>query len=652
MKYTKLFEPANIGPLQLKNRLVMSPMHTGLSEDSDSRFTHRYIEYYKERARGGVGLIITCHVKADKKIDPYPFGYRFPCFDSPSELKFFADLTENVHRFGSKIAIELSPGTGRLADVILENKWPAAPSEVPILSMPHLKTRALTKKEISGLVEAYGEAAGLAKQAGFDVIYVHFLAYIGDQFLSSLWNQRVDEYGGSLQNRMRFLLECIESVRQHVGNDFPLIVGLAMDHGVPGGREVDETIEIARKLQEIGINALHLRRGCYDAMNLLIPTAYMPDAIGIPNAEKVKKAVDIPIIVDGNLGNPDLCEKLLEEKKLDFVGLGRPLIADPQWPNKVKTGKIDDIRPCIRCNQCINRVFLGQYSACAVNPEVGREYETPILPATKVKRVLVIGGGIAGMMVAKLAADKGHNVTLLEKGAKLGGHLWEAIALPSKKETAAYLKWLNKEVQGSAVQVKTNTVATKEFVQQFKPDAVVVCTGSVPWVPDVPGINAPHVKIATDLLRGDISDKELGNSVVVVGGGLVGCEAALYLADKGKSVTLVEMLPEIAADVIYMTRPSLLAELEAKRINCLTGLKLKEVTGTGIVAEDSSAATRRLPADTVIMATGLKPENKLYQELYRDLNGIVDELYEIGDCVQPRKFIDAVQEAYLVAKKL
>lgn len=416
MNYPKLFEPTSIGSLNLRNRIVLSPIATNFSVGDNAKFTERYIEYYKERARGGVGLIITTHVKAEKDIDPYPITYGYATIDSSREIKYFTELTESVHQFGAKIAIELSPGSGRIVDELIPGKRPIGPSEIPLLTMPEIMTRELTKDEVFQLVKSYGRAAGLAKQSGFDAIYVHFLAYLGDQFLSSCWNHRTDEYGGSLENRMRFLLECIDSVRSQVGNDFPMIVGLALDHGFSGGRELEETKQIIKKLEPLGIDALHLRRGSYDAMNLLIPTTYMKEGVSVDYAYEIKKSTDIPVIVDGKLTDLDYCEKLLVEGKTDFIGMARSFLTDPFWPQKAKAGKNEDILPCIHCMQCVNRLLFAKYSACTVNPRYGREYEGQLPRVSKPKKVLVVGGGPGGMSVSKYLSERGHKVTLLEKG--------------------------------------------------------------------------------------------------------------------------------------------------------------------------------------------------------------------------------------------
>jgi len=645
MAYDKLFEPGYIGKLKIKNRLVMSPINTQFTTGDPSILGEKFYEYYKARARGGVGLIITTHVKAEKSIDPYPLTYGYATLDSASQIKYFYEITEMAHRYDTKIAIELSPGTGRLADAALKDRWPVGPSENGLLGMPDVKTRELTKDEIHGLVEAYGRAAGLAKQAGFDIIYVHFTAYIGDQFLSSVWNRRTDEYGGSLENRMRFLVECIESARKNVGKDFPLIVGLALDHGFPGGRELDETIEIAKKLKELNIDTLHLRRGSYDNMNLLIPTEYMEDGVSVEYANIVKEQAGIQVISDGNIGDPVLAEKLISENKLDFIGLARPLLADPEWVNKVRTDKKEDIIPCVRCMQCINRVFFGQFAACSVNPVLGKEYLSPMQPARNPKNVLVIGGGMAGMTCAKLAEDKGHNVTLIEKTSKLGGHLLEGAVIDHKKEVDAYYEHLVREIRNSKVKVEYNTQATKELVHKLKPDVVVIATGSVPVVPDVPGIDKPNVRIATTLLK---NRQETGQNVIIVGGGLVGCETGLYLAQKGKNVTIIDMLPEVAQDVIFMSKFSLLQALSDKGIKTQGGLKLKEVTDKGILVEDVNGNIKELNCDTVVISTGLRSDDTLYNELLDE----VDEIYKIGDCVKARMFIDASQEAFQVARDI
>jgi len=642
MASEKLFEPINIGKCKIKNRLVMSPINTQFTTGDPAVLSEKFYEYYKARAKGGVGLIITTHVKAEKQIDPYPLTYGYATFDTAAQIKYFHEITEMAHRYDCKIAIELSPGTGRLADAVIEGKPPIGPSDNGLLTMPDVKTKELTKKEIKDLVDAYGRAAALAVMAGFDIIYVHFTAYIGDQFLSSVWNRRKDEYGGSLDNRMRFLYECIESVRRNVGEDFPLIVGLALDHGFPGGRELDETIEIAKRLKAIGIDTLHLRRGSYDNMNLLIPTEYQADGISVDYANKVKEEADIQVITDGNISDPEYAKKLVDEDIIDMVGLARALLADPDWVNKVRAEKYEDIVPCVRCMQCINRVFFGQYSGCSVNPRLGKEYLAPIMPAERTKNVVVVGGGMAGMTFALLASKKGHKVTLLEKSSKLGGHLLEGAVMEHKKEVAAYYRHLLREIENSDVKVHYNIEGDKSSIKKYHPDAIVIATGSQPVIPTVKGIDKKNVRIAVDMLK---RKEETGENVIIVGGGLVGCETGLHLAKHGKKVTIIDMLPEVAQDVIFMSRFALLNALAEKGIKTLGGTKLEEIKDSGVVVTDKEGNKKELDCDTVVIATGLEADDYLYEELKQDYL----EIYKIGDAIKARKFIDATQEAYLIA---
>lgn len=646
MKYPKLFEPTRIGALELRNRIVLSPAHTNFTVDN--KYTDRYIEYYKERAKGGVGLIISAHVMPEVDVDPYPTTFGYPTLDSAAEIKYFTELVEGVHQYGAKIAIELSPGTGRLADELIEGKPPLGPSEIPLLLMPTMKTQELTKEEIRQLINSYGKSAGLAKRAGFDAIYIHFLAYLGDQFLSACWNHRRDEYGGSLENRMKFLRDCIDSVRENVGEGFPLIVGLALDHGFPGGRELEETIKMAKLLEPLNIDALHLRRGSYDAMTLLIPTAYMEDGVSVDHAHQVKKAVNIPVIVDGKLSDIGHCEALLCEGKTDFIGMARPFITDPHWPNKARTGNEKEILHCIRCMECIDRVFFAKYSACSVNPEYGREYKGPITKSKNPQKVLVAGGGAAGMTAARFLAKRGHDVTLMEKSGQLGGHLLEAAVPSYKKGTKQYLQWLVRQVMNLPMEIKLNTPVTADLVAHMQPNVLIVSTGSTPFVPQVAGIEGKNVRLATELL---VNYRDLEDNIVIVGAGLVGCETALFLREKGKkNITLIDMLPVIAQDVIFMERGSLLAELERKEIKQKTGLQLKEVTSTGIVVKDENGKEESIKANTIVMATGLQANDSLFNDLKDKVT--VDEIYKIGDCVAPRKFIDAVHEAYTVAMSI
>lgn len=644
-KYIKLFEPGKIGNLIVKNRIVQSPMHSKNCEGFEMRYSHWYTEYFRERAKGGVGLIITGHVKAEKTIDPYPINSTFPCIDSDLAIRDFNEVTETVHLYGAKIALQLSAGTGRLADIPQASRWPAAPSTQPLFFHKNLVCRELTRGEINGLVQAYGYAAGRAKRAGFDALYIHAHSYLIDQFLSTCWNQREDEYGGSLDNRMRFFCECLQSARNSLGNDFPIIVGIGLEHGFEGGRKLEETIEIAKRMQNLGVNAFHLREGCYDVNPPTMPTSYMGDAISVPNAAKVRANIGIPVIVDGALGSPDLAEKCLVEKKIDFVGLARPLLVDPEWPKKVREGRTEEIRPCIRCMECLHRVSMGKFIGCSVNGRVGREREAPVGHATSPRKVLVIGGGPGGMEVARIAARRGHRVTLVEKNQRLGGNLLEACAPKFKKQLLLYRQWLERDVRSTETEIILGKEVDNAFVNKMNPDVVMVGTGTHPCTPDVPGALGKNVIQAVDYLR---EQPDVGAKVVIIGGGLVGCETAVCLADKAESVTIIEMLPEILMTMTVYTKYTLMELMVKANVKWETGLKLLEINGKGVTALGPNGDKRFFPADTVILSTGFSPNDKLYKSLEKERY----EVYAVGDCQGTGKIFNAISVGYSIAKEL
>jgi len=645
-RYAKLFEKVRLGKLTVKNRIVMSPMQTRFLEGiaRDATFTHWYAEYFRERARGGVGLIITGHIKAEKEIDPYPLRSVFPVIDRDERIKEFALLTETVHRYGAKIAAQLSAGTGRLADAFLEDRWPAAPSVQPNIYFPNLMLRELTRGEIARLIEAYGRAADRIKKAGFDALYVHAMAFLLDQFISSCWNRRKDEYGGNLQNRLRFLKECMESARSHVGGDFPTIVGLALEHKFEGGRKLDETIALAKEIETWGIDAFHVRDGSYDGMEALIPNAHYPDGRVLENAEKFKKEIKTPIITDGKFADPEACLEALQQQKTDLIGMARQLLADPEWPKKVKRGAVEEIRPCIRCMECFDRIRMGKYMGCSVNPRVGHERELPVLPASKPRSVLVIGGGPAGMEAARIAALRGHRVTLVERRETLGGRLAEASVPDYKHLIGKFNNWLERQIRALPVDVRTGLEADEALVKEINPEVIVIAAGAKESCPDVPGRNMGHVVTASDVLRDKAS---AGGRVVVIGGGPVGCDTAHKLASDGKAVVLIEMLPEILREASVFNKFSLMRELSSLGVEIHTNSRLVEIKENGVVVL-KEGEEQFIEADAVILATGFKGDETLFMKL----EDLAEEVYQIGDVASPRKIYDAIQEGHLIGKEI
>ncbi|MDG3085556.1 NAD(P)/FAD-dependent oxidoreductase [Vibrio hannami] len=643
--HSKLFESVQLGRLKLKNRIAMSPMQPRFVEGThqDATFSKWYVDYFKERAKGGVGLIITGQIKAEKNIDPYPTNACFPVLDSEEKVKEFAELTEVVHRYGTKIIAQLSAGAGRLADYPREEQWPAAPSELSMFYNPDLKTRSLELDEIKGLIAAFGKAAGKVKQAGFDGLYFHADAYLIDQFISSCWNQRTDEYGGSFENRMRFFDECFTAAKAAVGDDFPIFVGLALDHGFEGGRKMDETLQIARYMEsKYHIDAFHMRNGCYDGFSSLSPNAHYPDGTVVDNAKIFRKEIKTPIIIDGKFGEPDLTTEVVESGLTDVVGMARALLSDPEWPNKVRQGRVEEIRPCIRCMECFDRVLKGKYMGCSVNAKVGQERSLPVMPAIAQKDVLVIGAGPAGMEAARIAAQRGHRVTIADKAQKLGGRLNEAAAPDYKYLVGKFKDWQANAMSKMDIEIKIGIDIDAAYVEQHNPDTVVLATGAKPFVPKIEGIEKAFHGV--DILNEKVT---VTGKTVVIGGGLVGCETAYFLAKRGVEVEIVELRDDIVTDVSVFNRFEMIGELEALNVKVHTDSMVSKVAGEGIVVV-SAGEEKVLNADSIVLAAGFIPDD----ELYFDIQSMVDEVYLIGDATKARKIYDAVHDGYEIGKEI
>ncbi len=634
----KLLEPGRIGKMVTKNRIVMCPMGTGSLADLDGGFSRRLIDYYVARAKGGVGLIITGGTIVHTSLEPGMGLLTMTRVDSYKYLGRLSELCDAVHHYGTRIAIQLSPGLGRVGSSDIQ---PISASAVPYFGNPRVTCRELTIEEIETLVKAYGFAAGIVKAAGVDAIEIHgYGGYLIDQFQTALWNKRTDQYGGNLECRLRFSMEIIDATRNAVGDDLPIIYKFTPDHYIEGGRDIAEGLEIARRLESAGVDALHVDGGCYEVWHRVIPCMYEPPACQINLSEAVKGVVRIPVIAHGKLGDPFIAEKVIEESKADFVGLGRPLLADPEWPEKVRQQRLDDIRPCIGDNEgCVRREYELKYLSCTVNPITGMEREYALIPAAKRKSVLVIGGGPAGLEAARVAALRGHEVSLWERSALPGGKMVPGSVPDFKQDLRPFIQYLSVQVEKLGVRVELMKEAKAESVQHFNPEVVIVATGAVPIIPPTTGIGRDNVFTALDILLGKDG---LGSSVVVVGGGLVGCEVAVHLQKKGKGVTIIEMMKRLVPEEINLnSRMGLMNMVAESEVEVLTGTELLEVTGQGVLV-NAEGASKELKADSVVLAVGFKPESALRDEL----EGKVPELFAVGDCVEPRKIINAVWEGF------
>lgn len=648
--YGNLLKPARIGKMELKNRICMAPMDfkyfNGNTENSS--MTHRQVKVFEERAKGGCGLIFTCATQAEQEIMPYPRDMQFPIIDRNERIKEFAEAADAVHVYGAKIACELTMGSGRYADTLLEGVDPIAPSKCETQYDPTIQAREMTVEEIKHMIKTYAKAAGRLKIAGFDALLVMGGGgYLINQFLSPAWNQRTDRYGGTVEKRMNFLIETLYEVKKEVGEYYPIIVSLNMDDLLPEGVSknrgmiVEEAIMIAQKLEELHLaDAFHLRIGNYYNQEFIVPSAYVTNELYMENFKKFKAAVTKPVIFENKLSSPKEMKDLLEEGVLDFASVGRKWIADPHWVNKALYEK--PVKPCLRCNYCLHTLWEGKAAQCAINPELGKEYEGEIVPAINKKKVVVIGAGPGGITAALTAQKRGHQVILLEKENKIGGKI-EIVAAPSyKKQYLDYLKYLQSEIEDSNIEVYLETEATSEKVSNYSPDTVIIASGAEPIIPPMEGIE--KAVIADDVLSGR---KEVAGRVVIVGGGLVGCETAHVLAEQGCKVSIVEMQEDILKDASYVTRHSQLDVLAATGAKIYTGTRLVAVNGDGIVV-DRKGEKSQIKADYTILALGYRAKSKLYEEM----QDIVEEVYQIGDFKQTRKIASAVHEGYQIARNL
>ena len=516
-----------------------------------------------------------------------------------------------------------------------------APSPIPcprLQEIPH----ELRVNEIREIVEEFGDCALRVRKAGFDGIEIHGAhGYLIAQFMSPYSNKRIDEYGGNLLNRMRFPLEIVSNIRLKAGSDFPIIFRISGDEMVPGGRTIEDTKAIAAMLEKAGVNALHISAGVYGSAYAITPPAAIPHGWIVHFAEEVKKVVGIPVITVGRINDPFLAETIIASKKADLVAMGRASLADPELPKKAAAGRFADINPCIGCLQgCIGMIRRGQPATCLVNPTLGKEEELRIKPAHRKKRVFIAGAGPAGMEAAMVAAKRGHEVHLFEKADRLGGQLYTASIPPSKGEIAGFIAWQKKQLEDNHVSIRLNTELTEGIVTAQNPDVVVVATGSTPASPHLPGVERENVVTAHDVLEGK---KDVGLRVAVIGGGMIGSETSSHLANHGREVTIVEMLPEIAADVNARSRPFLLKDLAEHNVKMYLNSTVKEVFADALTIERDGREEKIGPFDTVILAVGVEPCNDLRSKL----EGKAVQLITIGDALSPRKALEAIREGYL-----
>ncbi len=513
-------------------------------------------------------------------------------------------------------------------------------------------SRALSIDDFKELEERFGEGAKRVKEAGFDGIMIHGgSGYLVSETMSPLANRRTDEYGGDIKKRAQFALNLIAETKTNTGDDFPLIFRITADEKLENGFGIEDATVACKLIEEAGADSIDVISGVnyINFGSYVVPYMYTPRGFNAYLSEAIKKAVNIPVCVAGRINDPYLAEKILREGQADFVDLGRTLIADPEFPNKVIAGKPDDIRKCVACGRCVESIFKPPvfFMICTVNPAVGREkdFEAGLKPAVKKKKVLVLGGGPGGMEAAVIAAQRGHDVTLWEKDSKLGGAVNIAIAPPKKKELKNIVEYLPHRLEQLKVNVKLGKEATPESVSEFAPDVAIVAVGSTPLIPKIKGIETRKVVTFPEILSGKA---EVGKKVVVIGGGFVGCETADFLAEKGKKVTVVEILPKLVSEFVKLYADLIIAELEEKQIETFTEVKEEEITDRGVDIVDKDGKKISLEADDIVIACGSVADKALFESL----KGKVPEVYEVGDCAIARRIHEAVYEGATAAMKI
>lgn len=649
MQYDKLFTPINIGCLTLKNRFVMAPMSVHMTEDGT--VTPEEIAYTERRAAGGVAMIIVGSVCVHPDGD---FGGQL-YIESDERIAGLQQLTKVVHQHDCLIAAQIHHA-GRETSARITGQQPVAPSYfVPEMyaglkaeyDAPHV----LTTDEVKEYIEYYAQAIRRAKEAGFDACELHCAhGYLICEFMSPLTNHRTDQYGGCFLGRMRFVTEIIQRSRELVGHGYPLMARIVGDELRAGGIDMALSVKIAQYLEALGIDALSVSADMYPFVRT-VPNMYHKRGVNLYLADNVRAAVQIPVLAAGQLNRPEVQMSALEAGKADIICLGRALIADPDYPRKLQMGKIDEICYCIACNKgCHDRSAGERFIKCTMNVQAGREQqqEFQLVPTVHSKKVVIIGGGPSGMEAARVAALRGHKVVLLEKQQTLGGRLALAAVPPGKQGYQEACHYLIQAIsQQENIHICLDTEATLERVQAEQPDAVLLASGVIPFIPPIKGLAAASYLLADEVLAGEA---HAGDRVAIIGGGAIGAELAHYLIEQQKrEIYVLEMREEIASDLPQDSRICLLHELQSNAVvHLLPGAKVTEVQAGQILYEDKNGSGQLQHLDTIILAAGARP-NRLLEETLRHH---FSQVYVIGDATRPKDLVKAIYEGYQIAAQL
>lgn len=643
---SRLLEELKIGSMTVKNAVFMAPMSLGY-ESPDGTVNETMQEYWLARARGGVGCIITDALSVDPDV---PYLGNTLCFRNEESIASYRRFTDRIHEYGTKIIPQIThPGP---ESVSAFRGIPPVASSVYLNSMAQ-RTRAVTLEEIPGIIQKYAKGAYDARRAGFDGIELHCAhAYmLLGSFLSPMRNKRTDRYGGSLDNRARLLCEVLDAIREACGPDFPVILRMSGSERDEQGNTLEDMKYLVPVLERHGVSAFEISGGTqYERCNKIIPCHGEVQGVNVPEAEALHEAASVPVIVVGKINEPRFAGYLVDSGKVDGVVLGRALIADPDFVNKMEAGDYEGIAPCAACAiGCVGEQTKRHPASCVINPAAGREKELELTAAEQPKRVVIVGGGIGGMACARAFAVRGHEVVLLEREMELGGQMRLACIPPHKQELSKWIVYLEHELERLSVDVRLNTAADRAVIDGLAPEVLILATGAKEMLPPVPGIDPEQAVTAWQVLSGETVIP--GGNVLVVGGGMVGCEICEYLMHQKRGslhITMIEMADEIGAGMVVNNRVPTMIRLNRPEITMMTGTKLMSVNGSDVTVERHGVQETFGGFTHVIYACGARPARALFDELKE----AYPEAVLIGDASQPAQALEAVRQAVETAVRL